>query len=158
MFCLLSVVNGAKYKLIVSIFDHFVGRQILVWRDRMKVNVLIDIIASSFEPGSSSLSKSIAKFSLSCLNQCSSEHQIFCHDEDDWNIRNDFLKHFWGDISPFCGATDTPVLEFWWRLLWVSKPGWAALFALDRGVRDIQMIFTFLKERTSVFSWILCLI
>ena len=23
-----------------------------------------------------------------------------------------------------CGATDTPVLDFWWRLLWVSKPEW----------------------------------
>ena len=31
------------------------------------------------------------------------------------------------DISPFCGATDTPVLDFWWHLLWVSKPEWAAL-------------------------------
>ena len=27
-------------------------------------------------------------------------------------------------MSPFCGATDTPVLDFWWRLLWVSKPEW----------------------------------
>ena len=27
-------------------------------------------------------------------------------------------------MGPFCGATDTPVLDFWWRLLWVSKPGW----------------------------------
>ena len=26
------------------------------------------------------------------------------------------------DLSPFCGATDTTVLDFWWRLLWVSKP------------------------------------
>ena len=23
-----------------------------------------------------------------------------------------------------CGATDTRVLDFWWRLLWVSKPEW----------------------------------
>ena len=22
------------------------------------------------------------------------------------------------DFSPFCGATDTPVLYFWWHLLW----------------------------------------
>ena len=22
------------------------------------------------------------------------------------------------------GATDTPVLDFWWHLLWVSKPEW----------------------------------
>ena len=27
-------------------------------------------------------------------------------------------------MSPFCGATDTPVLDFWWCLPWVSKPGW----------------------------------
>ena len=27
-------------------------------------------------------------------------------------------------MTPFCGATDTPVLVFWWRLLWVSKPEW----------------------------------
>ena len=27
-------------------------------------------------------------------------------------------------ISPFCGATDTSLLDFWWCLLWVSKPGW----------------------------------
>ena len=28
------------------------------------------------------------------------------------------------DISPFRGATDTSVLDFWQRLPWVSKPGW----------------------------------
>ena len=28
------------------------------------------------------------------------------------------------DISPFCGATDIAVLDFWWRLPRVSKPGW----------------------------------
>ena len=38
------------------------------------------------------------------------------------------------DISPFCGATDTPVLDFWWNLLWVSKPEEAALFTLGRGI------------------------
>ena len=27
-------------------------------------------------------------------------------------------------MGPFCGATDTPILDFWWRLLWVSKPEW----------------------------------
>ena len=89
-FCSLSVVNGAKYKSIVSIFDHFVGRQVLVWQDRMKVNVLIDIITSSFEPDSRSLSRSIGNFSLSCLNQYTCKHQIFSHDDDDWNIPNDF--------------------------------------------------------------------
>ena len=24
-------------------------------------------------------------------------------------------------MNPFCGATDTPVLDFWWCLLWVSS-------------------------------------
>ena len=28
------------------------------------------------------------------------------------------------DISPFCGAIHTPILDFWWYLTWVSKPGW----------------------------------
>ena len=27
-------------------------------------------------------------------------------------------------MSPFCGASDTPVLDFWPCLPWVSKPGW----------------------------------
>ena len=35
-----------------------------------------------------------------------------------------FLKHFLGNISPFCRATDTPVLDFWYCLHWVSKPEW----------------------------------
>ena len=35
---------------------------------------------------------------------------------------NSFLKKFLEDISYFCGATDTPVLDFLWRLPWVSKP------------------------------------
>ena len=33
-------------------------------------------------------------------------------------------KKFLEDMSPFCGATDTPVLDFWRCLSWVSKPGW----------------------------------
>ena len=27
-------------------------------------------------------------------------------------------------MSLFCGATDTPVSDFWWHLFWVSKPEW----------------------------------
>ena len=34
-----------------------------------------------------------------------------------------FLK-FLADTYPFFGATGTLVLDFWWRLLWVSKPEW----------------------------------
>ena len=37
------------------------------------------------------------------------------------------------DMSPFCGATDTRILDFWWHL-WISKPEWAALFTLGGGV------------------------
>ena len=28
------------------------------------------------------------------------------------------------DICTFHGAIDNPVFDFWWRLPWVSKPGW----------------------------------
>ena len=38
------------------------------------------------------------------------------------------------DISPFYVATDTPVLNSWWHLFYVSKPEWAALFTLGRGI------------------------
>ena len=34
------------------------------------------------------------------------------------------LLIFLENISHFHGATDTPVLDFWWHLPWVSKPGW----------------------------------
>ena len=46
-----------------------------------------------------------------------------------------FKKVFGGHIHiSFFGATGTPVLNFWWRLLWVSKPEWVlALFAFCRG-------------------------
>ena len=39
-------------------------------------------------------------------------------------ILNFFLNKIFEDISPVRGATNTPVLDFWWRLPWVSKPGW----------------------------------
>ena len=31
-------------------------------------------------------------------------------------------------------ATDTPVLDFWWHIVWVSKPELAALFAFGGGI------------------------
>ena len=37
-------------------------------------------------------------------------------------------------MGPFCGAADTPVFDFWWRLLWVSKSEWVVLFMLGRGI------------------------
>ena len=27
-------------------------------------------------------------------------------------------------MSPFCKVTNSPVLDFWWQLPWVSKPQW----------------------------------
>ena len=33
----------------------------------------------------------------------------------------------------FFGATGAPVLDFWWRLLWVSKPGWVLPYLLFCG-------------------------
>ena len=38
------------------------------------------------------------------------------------------------------GATDTPVLDFWWRLLSVSKPEWTTLFALGGRICDIHSL------------------
>ena len=35
-----------------------------------------------------------------------------------------FFKNLLKDTSPFCGAIDKPVLDFWWHLPWVSKPWW----------------------------------
>ena len=39
-----------------------------------------------------------------------------------------FEKKFGGHKS-FYGATDTPVLDFWWHLFWVTKSGWIPLLA-----------------------------
>ena len=44
-----------------------------------------------------------------------------------------FRKWALSSLDP-CGATDTPVLDFWWCLLWISKPEWLALFIFGRGV------------------------
>ena len=44
--------------------------------------------------------------------------------EVDSDIFSFFLLKFLEDISPFCGAADTPIMDFWWRLPWVSNPGW----------------------------------
>ena len=37
-------------------------------------------------------------------------------------------------LSPFSETADTPVLDFGSHLFWVSKPEWAGLFMLGRGV------------------------
>ena len=40
-----------------------------------------------------------------------------------------FFKVFGGHMSVF-GTTGTPVLDFWWRLLWVSKPEWVLPYSI----------------------------
>ena len=47
-----------------------------------------------------------------------------------------FFFTFWWTHA-ILWATDNPVLNFWWHLLWVEKPEWAALFALGKGICDI---------------------
>ena len=49
------------------------------------------------------------------------------------------LKYFWWTHVLLWG-TDTPVLDFWWLLLCVSKPEWPALFALGRGIYDVHFL------------------
>ena len=49
-----------------------------------------------------------------------------------------FLKfggHMWTHRAP-----DTPILDFWRCVLWISYPEWAALLALDRGVCDVHYL------------------
>ena len=41
------------------------------------------------------------------------------------------------------GVTDTPVSDFWWCLLWVSKPEWPVLFTLSGALRVPRSTFTF---------------
>ena len=37
---------------------------------------------------------------------------------------NTYFKKTGRHFVSFCGAIDTPVLDFWWCLPWVSKPAW----------------------------------
>ena len=43
------------------------------------------------------------------------------------------------------GATGTPVSDFWWRLLLVSKPEWAALFELSSKIY-LNISYLFLQR------------
>ena len=52
------------------------------------------------------------------------------------------------------GATDAPVSDFWWCLLWVSKPEWEALATLGRGIHDIRIEFSELSEFRESEAWI----
>ena len=76
---------------------------------------------------------------------------------------NFFYKSFGGPKS-FCGANDSPVLDFWWRLLLVLKTVWVALFALGQFSRvwnDIQLVMimtphcvmTVIGAQKSTINW-----
>ena len=55
------------------------------------------------------------------------------------------LFNFFLDLSPFSGATDTPVLDFWWCLSRVSKAGWilsiACLITCAQWIPQIHLIY-----------------
>ena len=51
-----------------------------------------------------------------------------------WGFFCVFWKKNLEYISPFCGTTDTPVLDFWWHLFWVWKKVCSALFTFGRGI------------------------
>ena len=46
-----------------------------------------------------------------------------------WWFNTFMCEHFLEDINPLCWVTDTPVLDFWWHLPWVSKQGRILLLA-----------------------------
>ena len=56
----------------------------------------------------------IAKYLLPSTQTC----------EEVCNGQSLFVLIFWRTQVLFCGATDIPVLDFWWCLSWVLKPGW----------------------------------
>ena len=60
------------------------------------------------------------------------------------------LEIFGGHMSLY-GATDTPVLDFWWCIIWASKPEWAALFLAMLAVRRLAVVASEgnLRARTS---------
>ena len=56
------------------------------------------------------------------MSMCTVNLLVFI--KDNFAIAKLFFKNFLEDISPFRGATDTLVLDFWQCHPWVSKPGW----------------------------------
>ena len=69
-----------------------------------------------------------SNFKLCIVVACCSPSILAQKSVQIWHL-NCFLKEFLEDISPFCRDTDTPVLNFWRGLLWVSKPEWISLLA-----------------------------
>ena len=65
---------------------------------------------------------------------CSKAHQIYWSSCTVLNIwfclayHEHFFKKKFGGYTSVLWATDTPILDFWWCLHWVSKTGWAHLW------------------------------
>ena len=50
-------------------------------------------------------------------------------------------KNFGGHIhTSYFGVTGTPILDFWWHLLWVSKPGWVLPYSHCGGECNVQSL------------------
>ena len=50
------------------------------------------------------------------------------------------FKSFWRTHMSFFGATGTPVLDFWWHLLWVSKPEWVLPYSHCGGECNVHSL------------------
>ena len=65
-----------------------------------------------------------------------------------------FSKKNFGGHESFLWGHWYPCFNFWWRLLWVSKPEWAALFALSRSIYGIHFLkfrfYSFLDNKISI--------
>ena len=55
---------------------------------------------------------------LGCKKQLLFPHLCLSAHVCSWQT---FFTKFLEDINPFYGATDVPVLDFWWRLLWLDR-------------------------------------
>ena len=57
------------------------------------------------------------------------------------NLYKFSLKNF-GAISLFCRVNDIPVLDFWWHLPWVPKPGWILHLCSSLPTYNVFLRFT----------------
>ena len=59
-----------------------------------------------------------------------------------WYMFNLFFFNFCRTSVSFLMAPDPPVLDFWFRLLWVSKPGWIPSLFASLPACDVFLRFT----------------
>ena len=70
---------------------------------------------------------------LVCLAFCSHLREAHLWNNNCFKIAKEnnfiyFFKHFWWTHISFYETADSPDLDFWWHLFWVSKPEWPTLF------------------------------